>query len=149
MMKTEKIQSLIKQVTTVVSIHAILLFLYSIAHEKIDLSYILNSNIPLLLFLCLIPLITIFILSTNPSRQGVVVLLGVLPAELIFNVIARFTAGHPLSMREPALIWKIIYEGSFGVLLFLEAAGSWLTYLLLQEIHKQQNESSKNRPDQQ
>jgi hypothetical protein len=114
------------------------------AHEKIDMLYVLSEYTPILLIFCLVPLAATLFLFTQSARQGTVVLLGILPAELIYNIYTRFTASVPFIVREPALIWKILYEGSFGIVLVLEVIAFWLTFKLLREIHKQLNLSSEN-----
>jgi hypothetical protein len=118
----------------------------SYAHEKIDLIYSLTPHIVLLLFFCLSPLVVVFFLSTQSARQGAVVLLGILPAVLIYNIVIRFTALPPITQQEPSLIWKILYEGSFGLVLVLEVIAFWLTFKLLREIHTQINIPTENVP---
>jgi FtsH-binding integral membrane protein len=121
----------------------------SYAHEKIDLIYSLTPHMPLLLFLCLAPLVVVFFLSTQSARPGAVVLLGILPVVLIYNIVTRFKALSPITQQEPSLIWKILYEGTFGFVLVLEVIAFWLTFKLLQEIHAQINKPTKNVPKQQ
>jgi len=149
MVLTESIRSLAKQATFVISAHTALLVINSYAHEKIDLIYSMTPYMPLLLFLCLAPLIVVFFLSTQSARLGAVVLLGILPAVLIYNIVTRFTALPPITRQEPSLIWKILYEGSFGLVLVSEVIAVWLIFKLLREIHAQINTSTKNIPKQQ
>jgi FtsH-binding integral membrane protein len=146
MVLTESIRSLAKQATFVISAHTALLVINSYAHEKIDLIYSLTPYMPLLLFLCLAPLVVVFFLSTQSARPGAVVLLGILPAILIYNIVARFTALPPITRQEPSLIWKILYEGSFGLVLVLEVIAFWLAFKLLREIHTQINVPTENVP---
>jgi hypothetical protein len=137
MVLTESIRSLAKQTAFIISAHTALFVINSYAHEKIDLIYSMTPNMPLLLFLCLAPLMVVFSLSSQAARQGAVILLGILPAVLIYNIISRFTALPPITQQEPLLIWKILYEGSFGLVLILEVTAFWLTFKLLRELHKQ------------
>jgi hypothetical protein len=146
MVLTESIRSLAKQATFVISAHTALLVINSYAHEKIDLIYSLTPYMPLLLFLCLAPLVVVFFLSTQSARPGAVVLLGILPAILIYNIVTRFTALPPINQQEPSLIWKILYEGSFGLVLVLEVIAFLFTLKLLREIHAQINISTENVP---
>ena len=146
MVPTESIRSLAKQATVVISAHTALLLINSYAHEKIDLVYSLTPYMPLLLFLCLAPLVVVFFLSTQSARVGAVVLLGILPAVLIYNIVTRFMALPPITQQEPSLIWKILYEGSFGLVLVSEVIAFWLTFKLLREIHTQINTPTKNVP---
>lgn len=132
----EEIKLLTKQITIVVSIHTALLVVYSYAHSNIDILYAFAEYVPVLLLLCLSPLIAVFFLSTQSTRQGVIVLLGVLPAELIYNIVTRFIDSPPIIRHESALIWRILYEGSFGLILILEIIGFWLTLKLLRGSHK-------------
>jgi hypothetical protein len=99
---------------------------------------------PILLIFCFTPLAAVLFLSSQSARQGAIVLLGILPAELIYNIITRFTASALSGVQEPALIWKILYEGSFGIVLVLEVIVFWLTFELLREIHKQLDVLPKN-----
>ena len=146
MVLTESIRSLAKQAMFVISAHTALLIINSYAHEKIDLIYALTPYMPLLLFLCVAPLVVVFVLSTQFARQGAVVLLGILPAVLIYNLVTRFMALPPMTQQEPSLIWKILYEGSFGLALVSEVIAFWLTFKLLQEIHTQINKPTENVP---
>jgi hypothetical protein len=146
MVLTESIRSLAKQATFVILAHTALLVINSYAHEKIDLIYSLTPYMPLLLFLCLAPLVVVFFLSTQSARLGAVVLLGILPAVLIYNIVTRFTALPPITQQGPSLIWKILYEGSFGLVLVLEVIAFWLTFKLLREIHTQINIPTENVP---
>jgi hypothetical protein len=144
MVQTEKTRLLAKQATYLISAHTAIFVLYNYAHSKIDLLYVVSEYMPILLIFCLAPLAAVLFLSTPSARQGVVVLLGILPAELIYNISTRFTVSTPFNVLEPALIWKILYEGSFGIVLVLEVIAIWLTFKLLREIHKQMNLSSGN-----
>jgi hypothetical protein len=146
MVITENIRSLARQMTIIISAHTALLVICSYAHEKIDLFYAMSAYAPILLLFCLTPLAAVFFLSTQSARQGAVILLGILSAVLIYNINTRFTALPPMNQQEPALIWKILYEGSFGLVLVLEVIGFWLTFKLLREIHKQINQAAKNAP---
>lgn len=149
MVLTESIRSLAKQAALVISAHTALLVINSYAHEKIDLIYSMTPYMPLLLFLCLAPPVVVFFLSTKFARQGAVALLGILPAVLIYIIVTRFTALPPITQQEPLLIWKILYEGSFGLLLVLEVIAFWLTFKLLREIHTQINGPTENIPKEQ
>jgi hypothetical protein len=146
MVLTESIRSLAKQATLVISAHTALLVINNYAHEKIDLLYSLTPHMPLLLFFCLAPLVVAFFLPTQNARQGAVVLLGILPAVLIYNIVTRFMALPPMTQQEPSLIWKILYEGSFGFVLVFEVIAFWFTFKLLREIHTQLNKPTENVP---
>lgn len=137
MIITERMRSLAKKTIAIIAIHTVLFFLCSYAHEKIDIVYSLSINMQILLLFSLVPLLASFFLTTQFARQGAVVLLGLLPATLLHNIITRFTALPPLTPQIPAPIWKILYEGSFGLLLLAEVFGVWFTFKLLREIHKQ------------
>jgi hypothetical protein len=137
MIQTEKIRYLAKQALYIVSAHTVLYILYNYAHGKINMLFVVMEYMPILLIICIAPLAAVLFLSTQSARQGAVVLLGILPAEVIYNIVTRFTASAPLSVREPVLIWKILYEGSFGIVLVLDVIAFWLTFKLLREIHKQ------------
>jgi len=141
MMQTEKTSLLAKRVIYLVSVHTAIYVLYNYVHGKIDMLYSLTDYTPVLLIFCFAPLAAALFLSTQSARQGAVVLLGILPAELIYNVYTRFTASNPFSIQEPELVWKIVYEGSFGIVLILEVITFWLALKLLMEIHKQMNPS--------
>ncbi|MGD1044854.1 MAG: hypothetical protein ABR936_05945 [Bacteroidota bacterium] len=144
MVQTEKTRLLAKQATYLISTHTAIFVLYNYAHGKIDLFYVLTEYTPILLIFCFAPLAAVLFLFTQSARQGAVVVLGILPAELIYNIYTRFTALAPFRVQEPALIWKILYEGSFGIVLVLEVIAFWVTLKLLREIHKQLSVSSEN-----
>ena len=137
MVQTEKTLSLAKQTLYLVSAHTAIFVFLNYCHGKIDQLFFLMSHTPIILIFCLAPLAAVLFLSTQSARQGAVILLGILPAELIYNVYVRFTASKPFNVLEPALVWKILYEGSFGAVLVLEVISFWVTFKLLREIHKQ------------
>ncbi len=143
MVQTEKTRLLAKQVTYLISAHTVILVLYNYTHGKIDQLFALTDYTPILLIFCLAPLAGALFLFTQSARQGAIVLLGILPAELIYNIYTRFTASAPNNILEPALIWKILYEGSFGIVMVLEVIAFSLTFILLREIHRQLNSSSE------
>ena len=136
-MQTEPIRSLAKQILYLISAHTVFLYFYGYAHERIDMYYQLSLFTPQLLLFCLAPLLAAFLLSTQSARQGAVLLLGILPAELIYHIVARFTGMPPLARQDPALIWKILYEASFGLVLALEVIGFWMALKVIKEIHIQ------------
>ena len=143
MVQTEKTQLLAKQALYVISAHTAIYVLYSFAHGKIDLFYALGEYTPILLIFYFTPLAAVLFFSKQSARLGTIVLLGMLPAELIYNIYIRFIAKAPMSVQTPSLIWKILYEGSFGIILVLEVIVFWLTFKLLQLIHKQLSLSSE------
>ena len=136
MIQTEKIQSLAKQAIYLVSAHTTMFILYYYAHGKVDMLYFLMDDMPIMLLFCIVPLAAVLFLTTQSARQGAVVLLGILPAELIYNIVKRFTGSALFSVQGPAFLWKILYEGSFGIVLVLEVIAFWLTFKLLREIHR-------------
>jgi hypothetical protein len=147
MVITESIRLRAKQTTMIISVHTVLLVICSFAHEKIDLFYAMTAYAPILLLFGLAPLAAVYFLSTQSARQSAVVLLGILLAVLFYNITSRFTVPPPMTPQEPAFIWKILYEGSFGLVLVFEAIAFWLTFNLLREIHKQINQQTKNTQD--
>jgi hypothetical protein len=144
MVHTEKTRLRAKQLLYLISAHTAIYVLYYYAHGKIDMLYTLGEYTPILLILCFAPFAAVVFLSTESARQGAVVLLGILPAELIYNIYTRFTDLVPSNVQEPTFIWKILYEGSFGIMLVLEVIAFWLTFKLLQLIHKQLSVSSES-----
>jgi hypothetical protein len=144
MVLTEKNRLRANQLIYLVSAHTGAYVLYHFSYGKLDIAYSMVEYTPILYILCFAPLAAVLFLSTPSARQGAVVLLGILPAELIYNIYTRITALEPLSIQKPAFIWKILYEGSFGSMLVLEVIAFWLTFLLLREIHRQLNASSEN-----
>jgi hypothetical protein len=114
-----------------------MLLVLSYARQQIDILYAMSAYILPLLIFCILPLVSAFFLNTNFARQAVVVLLGTFPAEIIYNIYSRFMSIPPLSSIEINLVWKIIYEASFGIVLILEAVAFWLTLRIMKEIHRQ------------
>jgi hypothetical protein len=142
MVITDSIRLRAKQTTVIVSIHTALLVICSFAHEKIDFFYSMTSYAPILLLFGLAPLAAVFFLSTQSARQSAVILLGILLAVLFYNITSRFTAPPPTTPQQPAFIWRILYEGSFGLELLSEAIAFWFTFTLLREIHEQMNQKT-------
>jgi hypothetical protein len=144
MQQTEQFRSHAKQVLMLISMHTVVYVLYHYVHGKIDILYSLTEYTPIILILCFAPLAAVVFLSTPSARQGAVVLLGVLPVNLFYTLYERFTSLPPTSIEEPPVIWKILYEGSFGVMLVLEVIAFWITLKLLREIHEQSKLLSGN-----
>ena len=143
MAQTEKSALLAKQALTLISTHAVIYLLYHYAHGKINILYALTESMPLLLVLCCAPLAAVTFLSTSMARQGIVLLLGVLPAELVYNIYTRFTPIEFTGPQQPAFIWKILFEGSFGIVLVLEVVAFWITVNVWLELQKQTGSSSE------
>lgn len=144
MVQIEKTRLLAKQILYLISAHTAIYFLYNYAHGKINIFYAFGEYTPVFLLFCSMPLLAAFFLSTESARQASVMLLGILPAELIFHIYSRFIVSAPISDQKSALIWKILYEGSFGIMLVLEVIAFWLTLKLLRLIHKQLSLPSEN-----
>jgi hypothetical protein len=134
---TDKIRSLAKQITYVVLAHAALYSVFCYAHGKVDILYSMDSFTPILIFFIIGPLVMAFFLTKGSARQWTIVLVGLLMAELIYNIYARFGGISTLVIKEPDFIWEALYEASFGIVLVLEVIGIYLTIKILQEIHKQ------------
>ena len=144
MVQTEKTGLLSKQALYLISAHSIIYLLYHYAHGKIDILYALTASMPILFILCCVPLVAVIFLFMQMARQGAIILLGILPAELIYNIYTRFTSLEPMNPQKPAFIWKMLFEGSFGVVLILEVVAFWITVNLLREIHKHMSSSLEN-----
>lgn len=137
MVLTEKIRSLGKQMALIILTHTLLLLVYTYAHAKIDLFYLMSLYYPSLALLLLAPIIAAFFLSNRFVRQGAVALLGILPAEIISNIVTRFYTPSLIVGWKFSSVWRIVYEGSFGIVLILEVIGFWLSLKILREIYKQ------------
>ena len=98
MVQSEKIQLHAKQIIYLISAHTVIYVLYHYTHGKIDILFALTEYTPILLIFCFAPLSAALFLSTQAARQGSVVLLGVLPAELICNIYMRFTSLAPYNI---------------------------------------------------
>jgi hypothetical protein len=144
MEQTEKSALLAKQTLTVISTHAVIYLLYHYAHGKTDIMYAMTESMPLLLILCCAPLAAVALLSTRMARQGIVLLLGILPAELVYNIYTRFTPTELMNPEQPVLIWKILFEGSFGIVLVLEVVAFWMSVNVWREFQKQMDSSSEH-----
>jgi len=144
MIQTEKSRLQAKQVIYLIAVHTGIYTLYNYAHGMINLLYVLSEYIPILLIFCLAPLVAALLLFTQSARQGAILVLGIMLAELIYTIYTRFGVAGPFTIQEPALFWKIVYEGSFGMTLALEVIISWMTFRFLQELHKQGNSLSGN-----
>jgi hypothetical protein len=137
MLINDKISVALKQTIYLVAAHTVIFAVYCYAHGEVDLLYAKSSFLPILLFFGLGPLAAVFFLQGPSARQWAIILIAILMAELCYNIYSRFTALSLLSYHQPELIWKIIYEASFGLVLVLEAVGLWLTIKVLKEIHTQ------------
>jgi len=137
MVPTENIRILAKQALYIILAHTVLLTINIYSHAKIDIFFSPGSNLFYSLFFCFVPLITVFLLPTKFARQAAVVIIGTLASGLVYNIFARFTSISLITGREVPLFWKILYEGSYGLLLISEVIGLWIVFKLLKEVHKQ------------
>jgi hypothetical protein len=137
MQLTEAGRSLAKQLAYLIAIHAFSFFFCAFARERIDLLYSLSLYYPILAPLIFVPIVVGFFLSTKYGRQASVALIGILPAEAIYLLYDRFRTAPQIARIGSSPGWNIIYEGSFGITLILEAIGFWLAVKLLLEIHRQ------------
>ncbi len=141
---TDSIRSISKQVIFIMTAHAIVYTLHFYARQKIDFMFIIDAYLPLLLILCLVPLLSSLFLLTQASRQSSIILLGSLPAELIYNIYTRFIASPYISNLPANYSWKIIYEVTYGCILVMEIVGFWLTLKIIKEFHKFMKQQSIN-----
>jgi hypothetical protein len=137
MVLTDNIRMLAKQALYIILVHTILLTINIYSHAKIDVFFSPGSIFFYSLFFCFGPLITALLLATKFARQAAVVTIGILAAVLMYNIFARFASVSLIPAREAPLFWKILYEGSYGLLLISEVFGLWIVFKLLKEIHKQ------------
>ena len=119
----------------VVTLHTGLLVGNGYLHQKIDLIYTVSKYSPILTLFALLPLVGVGLILIKTIRQGLIVLLGTLPAALIYHIYFRFSSLPPFTREDPALIWKILYEGSFGLMLACEVIAFWMALKSLQEYH--------------
>ncbi len=126
-----------KQLIILVVAHAFSLLVCSLAHERLDFLYSISLYFPLLAPLILGPIIIGFFLPTRFVRQASIALIGILPAEAVYLISDHFGTPPRIVQIEYSAMWKIIYEGAFGVTLMLEAIGFWLAIKILLELHKQ------------
>jgi hypothetical protein len=136
MVSNENMKVLTKQILIVASLHTIIFAICIYAYQKAYLLYDITVRLPFLFLFCLVPIIISFVLLTRHVRLGAVILLGILPAALINNIISRFTGLPALVPQDSALFWRVLYEGTFGLVLVSEVVGTWLTLKLILEIHK-------------
>jgi hypothetical protein len=122
---------------TVITLHTGLLVGNNYLHQKIDLLFGVTEFLPVLILFALLPLVGIGLLFGTTIRQGLVLLLGSLPAELFYHIYTRFSSLPPITRQDPALIWKILYEGSFGLILVCEVVAFWTALQFLKEVNMQ------------
>jgi len=137
MVITDKIRSLARQTLYVVAVHTILYAIFFYAHGQVDIRYSIDSFRAIMILFLFGPLIMVFFLTKESARQWAIVLIGLLMAELVYNIYTKFSSSSPLTIMEPDLIWQVLYEASFGIVLVLEVIGVYLTIKILKEIHGQ------------
>ncbi len=137
MQRTEILQSLAKQLIYLIVVHAFSLYFCSYAREAMDLIYSMALYFPVLAALIAVPIAAGFFLSTKYGRLASIVLIGILPAEAIYLILDRFKSPAPIVRIGSSSLWKIFYEGSFGLTIMLDAIGFWLALKMLLEIHKE------------
>ncbi len=132
----ETTRSLAKQLVYLIIIHAFSLYFYSYAREEVDLIYSVSLYFPILATLVAVPIAAGFFLSTKYGRPASIVLIGIFPAEAIYLILDRFKSPAPIIRIGSSAFWKVVYEGSFGLTIMLDAIGFWLSLKLLLEIHR-------------
>ena len=125
----------VKRIQGLIIVHTVLLFLYYYLRHTIDLLFMIERNLPMIIFFSVVPLLAVSFLGTAYKRWASILLLGILFAELFGLVYFRFTSFPPYSIHEPSIIVKILYEAAFGCILVIEVVSGWLTGRYLKEIH--------------
>jgi hypothetical protein len=141
MVITENIRLRTKQIMIVISVHILFLIIYGVAHEMIDTTYSMSAHYLILLLFSFGPIIAAYFLSTRFARQGTDVLLGILPANLFYNIVERFFPASQIIFQSSTIYWRIIFEVSFGTILVLEVIAFWFATRILRDIHVQMNTS--------
>jgi hypothetical protein len=137
MTATDRIRVLTKRIINVVLVHTLIYTLYCYVQSKANVLITMDSFLPIILFFCLSPLLLVMLLKRDTARLWAIAIIGVLMSALVYNIYLKFVPLSNLPIVDPDLIWDILYEGLFGVVLILEVIGIYLTVDLLQEIHKQ------------
>jgi len=147
MEQTELQTSLRKTINGIVVVHALVVLVQGYSRTVLDYRYVLSSSIPIVLGFAVVPLIAAAILSTKFVRQGAIILLGVLWAEICLTIASRFNGPMIYMGKEPSFLWRILFEGAFGLALILEAAGSWYVIRLMRELHKKPSTTLPATPE--
>jgi|GEM_PF-1566038 len=148
-MANEKNNTLAKKSLIVIIIHAILFFIFSTAHERINVLFSISLFLPYVLLFTIVPLLFATALLTKYARYGAIALLGILPAAFVSNIVNRFTDFPTVSVLAPSLFWKITYEASFYLILLSEAIAFLITLKLLFMIHNPQGTENEKSSEEQ
>lgn len=94
-------------------------------HEKLGTFYFVADHLPIIFIFTIIPIIAAFMIEKEKARQGNIVLQGTIGAALCYNIYDHFFSISIPVFQSIPLLWKILYEGSFGALLVIEAVVLW------------------------
>jgi len=116
--------------------YTFLFALQELAHGKLDQLWTMEIQLSTLVVFIGGPILGTALLLTRVQRGGAILLLGSLPAGLVFLVVTRFFSSRPvLPPVEESGLWKAIFEISYMLLLLLAALGSALAVQIIRRIH--------------
>ena len=136
-MVTDRMRLLSKRTIGLVVAHTVVYALYCYIQGRVNILFRMEVYVPIIVFFTLAPLLLVFFLTTETGRLWTIALFGILLSSLIYNIYLKFIPYSLEPMITPDVIWEIVYEVLFGVVLILEAIGLYLTVGVLQEIHRQ------------
>jgi len=103
-------------------LNAALMIANAFARQRVMLLYDLETHLIQICFFAIIPMIGAFLVHSSAIRTGIIMTLGSYPSTLVFILYDRFFPSLPVMTYTPALLWSILYEITFGLLVLTDIA---------------------------
>ncbi len=128
----EPLRTATRRIAVIVIVYAILFAVQEVAHGKLDQVWSTTVQLSTLAVYLVWPLLGIVLLTTAYRRGGGILLLGSLPAGMLFLVVTRFFQSHQVlpPLVDPGM-WRAVYETSYILLIALSAVGSYFAYRII------------------
>ncbi len=132
MESSEAFRAAVRRIAVVVILYALLFAIQEVAHGRLDLIWSQSVQLSTLGVYLVWPLFGLVLLTTSFRRGGGILLMGSLPAGLVFLVVTRFFRTHqPFPPPEDPGSWRGVYEVSYMLLIALSVLGSYFAFRIV------------------
>ncbi len=128
----EPFRTATRRIAGIVILYAIVFAVQEVAHGRLDQIWSTNVQLATLAVYLVWPLLGVVLLTTAYRRGGGILLLGSLPAGMLFLVVTRFFQSHQVlpPLVDPGM-WRAVYEVSYVLLIALSGVGSYFAYRII------------------
>jgi hypothetical protein len=129
------VKVVLQRLSITIFLYAAFFVVHEFAHGRLDRLWTVTAQLSSLAVFGFIPLLGAFFLWTKNRRFGGILILGSLPASLVFLLMDRFVSKRlTLPPGEIHPIWDWIFNGSFVIVLLCAAVGAFFAGQLLRKL---------------